>query len=128
MTTPTLTPAGEATPGPSSRPAPQVGTSTPGPWSATRSDPSRGADVWNITACPAPNQEKDICDVPGGPHQEANARLIAAAPAMRDALEDLVVAIRYGWDLAQYTTAARTALALAHGAAPAGGADPEEKL
>ncbi len=26
MTTPTLTPAGDATPGPSSRPAPQVGT------------------------------------------------------------------------------------------------------
>jgi hypothetical protein len=114
MSAPTTTP---------SRPAPQV--ATPGPWTATRSDPSRGADVWHITACPAPNQEKDICDVPGGPYQEANARLIAAAPAMRDALQAIVR--EFGdrpWLSFPKTSAllaARSALAIAQGAAPAGG-------
>ena len=60
---------------------------TPGPWKATRSNPAEGFDVWWITA-ELPNGEKEICSVPGGPAtSEWNARLIAAAPPMLDALK-----------------------------------------
>lgn len=61
---------------------------TPGPWQATHSDPNEGFDCWWITACPASNMEKEVATVSGGyPHEthEANARLIAAAPALLEA-------------------------------------------
>ena len=63
---------------------------TPGPWSATHTDPAEGYDCWWITACPEPNQEKEVATVSGGyPYErhEANARLIAAAPYMFDVLD-----------------------------------------
>ena len=54
---------------------------TPGPWVATPSDPAEGVECIWITACPAPNQEKEIAAV-YGPQNEKNkatAALIAAA-------------------------------------------------
>ena len=66
---------------------------TPGPWTATHTDPAEGYDCWWITACPASNQEKEVATVSGGfPHEkhEANARLIAASPCLLEALEGLL--------------------------------------
>lgn len=63
---------------------------TPGPWVATPSDPAEGVECIWITACPAPNQEKEIAAV-YGPQNEKNkatAALIAAAPEMRDAIKE----------------------------------------
>ena len=57
---------------------------TPGPWVATPSDPAEGVECIWITACPAPNQEKEIAAV-YGPQNEKNkatAALIAAAQAV----------------------------------------------
>lgn len=69
---------------------------TRGPWAATHTDPAEGYDCWWITACPASNQEKEIATVSGGfPHDkhEANARLIAAAPELLEALEALAAEV-----------------------------------
>ena len=47
--------------------------------------------------------------------QEANARLIAAAPDMLDALENLTIGIAMGWDLDGILENARAAIAKATG-------------
>lgn len=55
---------------------------TPGPWSATRSDPAEGFDCWWLTANSGPNFEVEVGSMPGGyPHdvKEANAKGTAAA-------------------------------------------------
>lgn len=74
---------------------------TGGPWRATRSDPSEGCDVWWIMACPASNQETDVATVSGGKwppgKSEANARLVAAAPQLWDALSTLQYQLRVSW-------------------------------
>ncbi len=60
---------------------------TPGPWTVTESDPAEGAHVFWITApqgCGPNNGEVDIVSVHG--NKAANARLIAAAPEMLEAL------------------------------------------
>lgn len=48
---------------------------------------------------------------------EANARLIAAAPVLHDAMENLLIAIGMGWDLDGVVEQARAALAAAEGGA-----------
>ena len=71
---------------------------TSGPWKATRSDPSQGADVWWITGIFSErgNSEKDIATVCGGlaPSAEANAQLIAAAPDLHRALSAAQAALK----------------------------------
>ena len=47
---------------------------------------------------------------------EANARLIAAAPELLDALENLTIGIAMGWDLDGILQNARAAIAKAEGA------------
>ena len=70
---------------------------TPGPWKATRSNPAEGYDCWWITANHRNNFEKDLATVAGGAStSEANARLIAAAPEMFEALRALIDAIDTG--------------------------------
>lgn len=66
---------------------------TPGPWAATPSDPAEGVECIWITACPAPNQEKEIAAVygPQNERNQATACLIAAAPDMHAALDGLVM-------------------------------------
>jgi hypothetical protein len=63
------------------------GKHTPGPWKATESDPAEGAHVFWITApqgCGPNNGEVDITTMHG--NKPANARLIAAAPELLEAL------------------------------------------
>jgi hypothetical protein len=104
---------------------------TPGPWTATRSDPNEGADVWWITGTVAKmsgNAETDVATVCGGKmdgKSEANANLIAACPELYEALDklmkrymDLVSSGDCGfWDPAKEpeTIAAGDALAKARG-------------
>jgi hypothetical protein len=70
---------------------------TPGPWTATHSDPAQGADVWWITATPASNQETDIATVSGGKwpigKSEANAMLISSAPELYRAVKLLLSSV-----------------------------------
>ena len=135
MTTSTLTPAGEATPGPSSRPASQVGIL--GPWRVLgdgvtiaqdrkthRTHVARALEIYGDRA-----------------EREANAKLLAAAWSMRDALQAMVeicersfapshAALAMGsknWvEGRQLRAAVDAALAaLAHGAVPAGGTNPQ---
>jgi hypothetical protein len=149
MTAPTLTPAGEATPGPSSRPAPQV--ATPDDFaslceenvalrSALMARPAIAEEIrqqWDIgmksgklliaLIDPGMRYRTDITQI-----HEARA-LVKSAPAMRDALQAMVDLFedRRSDDpdlfrnIAGTVLKARTALALAHGAAPAGGANPQ---
>lgn len=124
MSAPTTTP---------SRPAPQVATPTPGTYLRA------GATVYALTETGGWDRNGPVmcnrftANVQSGTNcrpdePEATAQLLAAAPAMRDALLDLVLAIGTGCtDLTNEVLAARSALAIAQGAAPAGGANPEEK-
>lgn len=66
---------------------------TPGPWKATRSEPAEGYDCWWITANLGSNLEKELASVSGGVSTSGpNARLIAAAPELYEALNALVQA------------------------------------
>lgn len=62
---------------------------TSAPWSFAASVPSEGFECYWITACPAPNQQRELATVSGPQNakNEANARLIAAAPDMLAALK-----------------------------------------
>ncbi len=72
------------------------GQHTPGPWMATHSVPEEGYDCWWITSnSSGSNREKEIATVAGGYPQDkhaCNAKLIAASPAMEDALIQLIFA------------------------------------
>lgn len=91
---------------------------TPGPWSLEDRDDGasgyvlRGADVEFIEYIERSRWMNEIAD----PEQEANARLIAAAPELLDRLENLIIAIDMGWDLDGVIDAARAAVARAKGA------------
>lgn len=70
---------------------------TPGPWVAVGTDPAEGGNWFWIKAQPAPVMRgftKEIGVVNGSqddPEQQANARLIAAAPELLEALRDLLL-------------------------------------
>ena len=115
MTTPTLTPAGEATPGPSSRPAPQVGTAALtydetvvldmfGEWDRA----GTCASAWGHPATLLSDAETNAaCD-----KLVVAGLLFPTWETQRDGLPNL-------------TPAGKAALALTQGAAPAGGANPQ---
>lgn len=60
---------------------------TPGPWVIQH----QGPDFWIDVPCDAPKHRQDVCRLSyGNPDGKANARLIAAAPELLEALEELV--------------------------------------
>ena len=90
---------------------------TPGPWTAARSDPAEGVDVYWICAG-AGNSSTELGSMMGGyPHdkREANANLAAAAPELYEAL---VAFMKLAWESHHNNPAydtARAALAKARG-------------
>lgn len=93
---------------------------TKGPWSYGLED----YDDWGIARVPAgfiicqarapvTEEEKSQCRVNGTDPYEANARLIAAALELLEALDNLAIAIGMGWDLHGVLNVARTAIAKA---------------
>lgn len=62
---------------------------TPGPWKAFPSDPADGAECYYLTAVELRGEIACIYG-PQRDEQEANARLIAAAPELLEALEGLL--------------------------------------
>jgi hypothetical protein len=130
-----------------SRPAPQV--ATPGPWhvedplgSGILSIVAGGPEVYDwlhvaqLTVDVEPDEMSDEEVIPEA-QVWANARLIAASPELVAAAAD-VLSYRVEGSTRGYLrdndgsrkalSRLATALALAQGAAPAGGANPEEKL
>jgi hypothetical protein len=85
---------------------------TKGPWKATRSDRTKGADEWFITANIVDhNGERDICSTPGGASTSGgNARLIAAAPELYDALKYVVTIFEHYADTPEEINAIGLAL------------------
>ena len=74
---------------------------TPGPWKAYNQIGSRILKSW-LVASDSPNQPCGICRLDEsltGEQAVANAKLIAAAPDMLEALEDMVNARAAGYDL-----------------------------
>jgi len=72
-----------------------LGKATPGPWKVTPSVPEVGYECFWLTACPAPNQEREVATV-NGPQNErnmANAELICAAVNAAPALLDTIAAL-----------------------------------
>lgn len=85
---------------------------TPGPWSIQRQNPSPTTGEWMV-AGKSPGYLAEVRDCGSGP-VEANARLIAAAPDLLEALEALITAV----DASMYGMAihnARAAIAKAKG-------------
>lgn len=78
---------------------------TPGPWICSDGD-----------IVPA-NDESDPIVTLYLDTSDANARLIAAAPDLLDALENLTIAIGMGWDLDGVVEVSRAAIARAKGEA-----------
>ena len=89
---------------------------TPGPWVATRLQFDRpeptekaraigyvtdciegGGDEFFAVLCEKPDGTADVCHTGNGPTSEANARLIAAAPEMLEALKESA-----GWFLSGF--------------------------
>lgn len=97
---------------------------TPGPWTATFMP--AGAGLWN-TRIMGPDGEHILADTytqfygPGQAESEANARLIAAAPELLEALAGLLKhaplpkGIRKDFSYTLYLEAARSAIAKAEG-------------
>jgi len=59
---------------------------TPGPWYCGSLDHFDWVEIWNAPA----DQDRAILGSMVGPNRRANARLVAAAPQMRSALELIV--------------------------------------
>ena len=95
---------------------------TKGPWNAVPTDPSEGVDCWWLIGA----DKRDIGTVNGGQGDEtpqANARLIAAAPELFEALEALEYQLGGETDavkrrFADTRVKARAALAKAKGEQP----------
>jgi len=75
---------------------------TPGPWAIFSTDPARdGADCWTLKAQPCPGlrgftRELGILAGPVSDETaQANARLIAAAPEVVAALQELLTAVEF---------------------------------
>lgn len=68
---------------------------TPGPWKYTPSSPSEGFECFWITATPSPNQEKEVATVSGPQTErnEANSRLVAAAPDLLAMCEEVLATV-----------------------------------
>lgn len=83
---------------------------TPGPWRVGKGGPNM---------CPTVGTEKGLMVAMvayGDSHPtQANARLIAAAPDLLEALENLTIAIGMGWDLDGVLEVSRAAIAKAKG-------------
>ena len=84
---------------------------TPGPWVVGP------ADDTVVTHLGADGLRYEIAQIDGDynqpetwPVMEANARLIAAAPDLLHALENLMIAVGMGWDLEGVILQAQTAL------------------
>lgn len=97
---------------------------TPGPWLIAESVASRHA-ITNMRRIRSKNEGLEhgaVCDVYGiqdGSEASANAILIAAAPDLLDALEDLLHEVGFGRVITETTasTKARAAIAKATGGA-----------
>lgn len=63
---------------------------TPGPWTTQDGNPRFGDDWIGVYADDAPDHKMPAMCY--GPEREANARLIAAAPIMLEALRDIALA------------------------------------
>ncbi len=66
---------------------------TPGPWRVDDGDSTlrvRSTDTFVCVALVTGGVDSEDNDLPNGPTYQANARLIAAAPELLDALEDFV--------------------------------------
>lgn len=94
---------------------------TPGPWQATSWEAKSGGTDWVVWGPKSPNHDYHS-DLRGDFGSEADARLIAAAPDMYEALRELMDIVQHAID--QRTTAdmdsftlqpARLALAKAEG-------------
>lgn len=87
---------------------------TPGPWQATGAEPADGVDCWWLIGA----DRRDIGTINGGQGDatpQANARLIAAAPDLFDALEGMLE--MHGSDIEEAAARqkARAAIAKARG-------------
>lgn len=97
-------------------------THTPGPWRAqddfgtvfTTSDPVRGTGSTNAIAKAFNRLTAHGSDVEPGDEQAANARLMAAAPELLEALE-YIVGWGPNWDAEKARDMAREAIAKAKG-------------
>jgi len=88
---------------------------TPGPWrigAKFQSVVSDGPTGWDDDGSVAAYGGHMVCE---SAKLEANARLIAAAPDLLDALENLTIAVGMGWDLEGVCEVARAAIAKATG-------------
>lgn len=91
---------------------------TPGPW-RYHHDKYEGDAIlasnkpvkWVVRRSEDTDTGYDVVDIPN----EADALLIAAAPELLDALENLVIGLSMGWDLEGLIQAANSAIAKAHG-------------
>ena len=98
------------------------GQHTPGPWQAIGTDPAEGGDWFWIMAQPNPAMRgftKEIGTVSGSqadPMQAANARLIAAAPDLLEALEAFIAGADAGHVSVEVDRTARAAIAKARAA------------
>jgi hypothetical protein len=89
-----------------------MGEHTPGPWTVEGPVALRGGDYWSVIL---PGLEEPI-DLYAADNGEANARLIAAAPDLLEALQEIIK-----WNEVQHWfnfNAARAAIAKATGAIP----------
>jgi len=100
---------------------------TPGPWKARKI--AGYTAYWAVDAPRVEDREPQVCKVSGGlyidaPQTEANARLIAAAPELLEALEGMLNNlwqdrkrdVKRDYSLMVYEAAARKALDKARGA------------
>jgi hypothetical protein len=92
---------------------------TPGPWyDPTENAGKFGFPRWGVIAKAGDKIELIAKVFPVGmslQKRKANARLIAAAPELLDALENLVIAIGMGWDLDGVIAVSEAAITKARG-------------
>lgn len=80
---------------------------TPGPWIVTPEDPDIDDDGWIISGGPYEAEIAAACPQPGGQSEElANARLIAAAPDLLEAVR-MILPLARGYAPAHQTAEAR---------------------
>ena len=95
------------------------GQHTPGPWRIERQNPSPTTGVWMI-AGEKPGYLAEVRDCGSG-DVEANARLIAAAPDLLDALEELANGYKGNrWDVGLVPRIKKARAAIAKVTTPAG--------